>query len=79
LCLDSYGGGASPGTRVDFYTCLGAGFPSQQWTLSSNHQIVSGESGLCVEEDGTTSGEQLELENCDATSQAQQWKWRKAG
>jgi hypothetical protein len=76
LCLDSYGGGASPGTRVDLYTCLGAGFPSQQWTLNSNDQIVSGESGLCVQEDGTTSGDQLELENCDASNQAQQWSRR---
>ena len=73
LCLDSYGGRASPGTRVDLYTCLGAGFPSQQWTLNSNDQMVSGESGLCVQEDGTTSGDQLELESCDASNQSQLW------
>ena len=72
LCLDSYGGGASPGTRVDWYTCH-TPEPSQEWTLSSSDQIVSGESGLCLQEDGATSGDQLELENCDATSQAQLW------
>jgi len=73
LCLDSYGGGSSPGTRVDLYTCLGAGYPSQQWTLTSDDQMLSGESGLCVQEDGPTSGDQLELENCDASNPAQQW------
>jgi hypothetical protein len=72
LCLDSYGGGASPGTRVDWYTCH-VGFPSQEWALSGN-QIVSGESGLCVQEDGAASGDQLELENCDATNDAQVWQ-----
>ena len=76
LCLDSYGGGYSPGTRVDLGTCLGAGFPSQQWTLNSNDQIVSGESALCVQEDGTASGDELKLENCDADNQAQQWSRR---
>lgn len=73
LCLDSYGGGSTPGTKVDLYTCLGAGSPSQVWTLSSNGEIVSGESGLCVQADGTAGGDQLELENCDASNQAQIW------
>jgi hypothetical protein len=71
LCMDSYGGGASPGTKVDWYTCH-AGFPSQEWTFSGN-LIVSGESGLCLQEDGPASGDQLELENCDATNLAQIW------
>lgn len=73
LCLDSYGGGATPGTPLDLYSCLGTGFPSQVWTLSPNGEIVSGESGLCVQADGTTGGDQLELENCDASNQAQAW------
>jgi hypothetical protein len=72
LCLDSYGGGASPGTQVDWYTCNDPE-PSQEWTLNSSDQIVSGESGLCVQEDGPASGDQLELENCDASNQAQIW------
>jgi Ricin-type beta-trefoil lectin domain len=76
LCLNSYDGESRPGTRVDLYTCSGAGFPSQQWTLNSSDQIVSGESGLCLQEDGTTSGDELELEKCDASNQAQQWSRR---
>ncbi|WP_377267601.1 ricin-type beta-trefoil lectin domain protein [Peterkaempfera sp. SMS 1(5)a] len=73
LCLDSYGGGSTPGTKVDLYTCLGAGNPSQVWTLNSSGQIVSGESGLCVQENGTASGSQLALQTCDTTNTAQAW------
>ncbi|HET8894856.1 MAG TPA: ricin-type beta-trefoil lectin domain protein [Gaiellaceae bacterium] len=73
LCLDSYGGGATPGTQIDLYTCLGAGNPSQQWTLNANNTIVSVESGLCVQENGTASGSQLALQTCNASNQAQDW------
>ncbi|MBR7838858.1 ricin-type beta-trefoil lectin domain protein [Actinospica durhamensis] len=73
LCLDSYGGANTPGTKLDLYTCLGTGNPSQVWTLNSSDQIVSGESGLCVQEDGTASDSQIELEYCDTGNPAQIW------
>lgn len=73
LCLDSYGGGASPGTQLDLYTCWGTGYPSQQWTVNSAGQIISVESGLCVQEVGSTSGSLLQLQNCDSTNSAQIW------
>lgn len=41
--------------------------------MNPNGQIVSGESGLCVQEDGTADDSQIELENCDAGNQAQIW------
>jgi len=75
LCLDSYGGGTTPGTALDFYTCstsdgLGTG---QGWTFNPDSTIVSGLSGLCVQEDGSGTGSGLELEPCNASNQAQQW------
>ena len=73
LCTDSYHGGSSPGTPMDLYICLGTGYPSQVWTLNANGTIVSGESGLCVQENGTASGSQLALQNCNSSNQAQIW------
>lgn len=54
------------------YTCH-AGYSSQQWTVTSDGEIVSGESGLCVQENTASSGSQLALQYCDTGNNAQLW------
>ena len=75
LCVDDYNNVTSNGAPVDLWTCWGGAV--QQWTFTSvgsgYDELVNGNSGTCLDSDGTTTpGTQTVLWACNG-GQNQQW------
>ena len=64
-CLDVFGGGTTEGTRVELYTCNGAGH-QRRWSSGGGEALVNPQSGLCLDDpaSSTTDGTQLDLWDC---------------
>ncbi|MGO1001870.1 ricin-type beta-trefoil lectin domain protein [Lysobacter sp. CA196] len=60
LCLDAYGYGTTPGTKVNVYQCHAGA--NQQW-VQVHGELRGVQSGLCLT--ATVAGEQLTLQKCD--------------
>ena len=71
-CLDAYGAGTSPGTKVAIWTCNGQA--NQKWNLSADGTITGAQSGLCLDATGAAAanGTLIELWTCNGGSN-QQW------
>jgi hypothetical protein len=65
VCLDTAGGGTSPGTAVVVNTCTSGG--TQVWTQGTGNTLVNQASGLCLDDPGTstTNNTQLDVQTCD--------------
>jgi hypothetical protein len=70
--MDVTNGGTTSGTKVQYYTCNGTG--AQVWQPQSNGSLLNPQSGLCLDDPGssTTSGTQLQIYTCNGTN-AQKW------
>jgi len=71
-CLDVVSGGTANGSLVDLYTCNGTG--AQVWDPQSDGALLNPQSGLCLEDPGssTTLGTQTEIGTCTGGSN-QSW------
>jgi hypothetical protein len=71
-CLDIVGNGTANFTKVELWTCGGAG--GQQWRGQSNGSLLNPQSGRCLDDpSGTTAnGTQLQIYDCNGLW-TQQW------
>jgi hypothetical protein len=76
-CLDTQGGGTTPGTLTTLATCNGSA--TQTWTSTQSFSapttaLVNGASGLCLDDPGanTANGTQLDIATCTGAT-AQKW------
>jgi hypothetical protein len=71
LCLDIDGDGTAVGTKVEVWTCNGAG--GQVWQQQSNGSLLNPQSGLCLDDpsDNTANGTQLQIYTCNGTAAQQ--------
>ena len=64
--------GDPAGTKIEYYQCNGT--VAQQWQERSDGSIYNPNSGMCLDDPGssTTTGTQLQIYTCNGTS-AQKW------
>lgn len=73
-CLDVFGAGTAPGTRVDSFTCNGTA--AQDWYYGGGtmpNAIVYIKGGLCLDAGNMSNGTQLTVNTCNG-SNSQQWQ-----
>ena len=73
-CLDDAQGSATPGNKVDLFTCSGSA-KTQLWTVQDNGTVQI--HGLCldIKSNGTTSGSLVDLFTCKAAGSNQNQTW----
>jgi hypothetical protein len=72
-CLDDYGFGTAPGSKVALWSCNSGA--NQQWTFRADGSIVGVYSGLCLDIAGPGNGAQIQLSTCNHRW-SQQWSWQ---
>jgi endo-1,4-beta-xylanase len=73
-CVDAFGQGTSPGTRVVIWSCNGQN--NQKWRQNADGSISGVQSNLCLNVNGTANGTTVLLQTC--TGQTNQ-KWSTSG
>ncbi|GAA3435098.1 ricin-type beta-trefoil lectin domain protein [Kutzneria kofuensis] len=72
VCLDAYGQGTDPGTKVIIWNCNGQA--NQRWRFNADGSISGVQSGLCLDVTGasTADGALVQLWTCNGRSN-QRW------